>query len=260
MPNEWVSSMAKAILPIVRARIRQRLWIVWQQGLIRWPPVGRVAPQSLWRLKPISRVYGIDRGQPIDRYYIERFLAAHAHDIHGWVLEIADDIYTRRFGGSRVIRSEVLHVEEGHPKTTLVADLTRADHIPSDTFDCIICTQTLPVIYDLRAAIKTLHRILKPGGVLLATMPGISKISRYDMDRWGYYWNFTSLSAHRLFTEAFDPATIDVQVHGNVLAAIAFLHGLAAEELTQAELDYRDPDYEISIAVRAVKPASEAEA
>jgi SAM-dependent methyltransferase len=181
-------------------------------------------------------------------------LSAHALDLHGRVLEIADRTYTHRFGADRVIQSDVLHAVEGNPEATIVADLTSAEHIPSDTFDCIICTQTLLFIYDVRSAIQTLYRILKPGGVLLATFPGICQISRDDLERWGDYWRFTTLSARRLFVEAFPDTYVTVEAHGNVLAAISFLHGLAAEELRQEELDYRDPDYEVSITIRAVKP------
>jgi ubiquinone/menaquinone biosynthesis C-methylase UbiE len=139
-----------------------------------------------------------------------------------------------------------------------VGDLTCADFIPSDTFDCVILTQTLHLIYDVRAALKTLYRILKPGGVLLATFPGISQISN---DRWreSWYWAFTNLSARRLFEEIFPSANVRVEVCGNVLAAIAFLHGLAVEELRQEELEYRDPHYEVSILVRAVKPSGNCE-
>ncbi len=38
------------------------------------------------------------------------------------------------------------------------------------------------------------------------------------------------------------------------MSAIGFLHGFASEELCQDELDYYDPDYEVRITVRAVKP------
>jgi len=205
------------------------------------------------RLTPVSRVFGFDRGQCIDRYYIENFLAHHANDIQGHVLEIGDDEYTKSFGGERVTRSDVLHAAEGNTKATIVADLTCANHIPTDTFDCIIFTQTLQFIYDVRAALRTLYRILKSGGVLLATFPGISQISRYDMDRWGDYWRFTTLSARRLFEEVFPPENVTVGAHGNVLVAVAFLHGLSAEELRREELDYHDPDYELIITVRALK-------
>jgi SAM-dependent methyltransferase len=242
-------NLVKSILPTpVRRwlRVQQRRW--W-----KCPPVGWVRFGNLRRSTPISRVFGLDRGQPVGRYYIENSLARHAGDIYGRVLEIGDDTYTRRFGGDRVIKSDVLHVEEGNPRVTIVADLSCADHIPSDTFDCIILTQTLNVIYDVRAALRHLYRILKPGGVLLATFPGISQISRYDMDRWGEYWRFTTLSAQRLFTEVFPPECVAVEAHGNVLAAISYLHGLATEELRQEELDHHDPDYEMLITVRAAK-------
>jgi len=215
--------------------------------------VGRVDFGSLRRTTPISRVWGSDRGLPIDRYYIERFLSVHAPDVRGHVLEIGTDAYTRRFGGDRVARSDVLFVAEGNPKATVVADLTHANHIPSGIFDCILLTQTLQYIYDVRAALKTLYRILKPNGILLATFPGISQISRYDMDRWGDHWRFTSLSSRRLFEELFPSAHVTVESHGNVLTALTFLHGLAAQELRQEELDFQDPDYEVLIAVRAVK-------
>jgi hypothetical protein len=41
-----------------------------------------------------------------------------------------------------------------------------------------------------------------------------------------------------------------------VLAAMAFLQGLAVADLREGELDARDPDYEVSIAIKAVKPES----
>ncbi len=220
----------------------------------RWPPVGLVRFGHLRRLKPVSPDWGSERGKPIDRYYIERFLAAHSADVQGQVLEIGDDRYTRRFGGERVVQSQVLHVAETKSQVTVIGDLTKADHLPSDTLDCIILTQTLQAIYDVPAAVRTVYRILRPGGVVLVTIPGISKISRYDMDRWGYYWSFTTLSARRLFEVAFPADKIQVCAHGNVLAAIGFLHGLAAEELSRKELDYEDPDYELLITLRAVKP------
>jgi SAM-dependent methyltransferase len=209
---------------------------------------------SLRRVTPISRHWGADRGLPIDRFYIESFLQEHARDVRGHVLEVRDDAYTRRFGGDRVDHSDVLHVVAGTPNATIIADLTRADHVPSETFDCVILTQTLQLIYDVRAALQTLHRILRPGGVLLATFPGISHIARRDMERWGDYWRFTTLSAQRLFAERFSER-VAVHAYGNVLATVGFLHGLATHELRREELVHADPDYQLVVAVRAVKGA-----
>jgi SAM-dependent methyltransferase len=209
---------------------------------------------SLRRLTPIASDYGFSRGGPVDRYYIENFLAAHSADIRGRVLEIGDRSYTVRFGGHRVTQSDVLHVEAGNPQATFVGTLTDAPQLPSDAFDCVILTETLFLIYDFRAALETLHRILKPGGALLATFPGVShQICRDEADRWGDYWRFTSYSARRMFGEVFSPDKVQVETFGNVLVAVAFLHGLSAAELKREELDFRDRNYECSITVRAVK-------
>jgi LmbE family N-acetylglucosaminyl deacetylase len=216
------------------------------------PPVGRVRFGSLRRLEPMSKDWGFDRGRPVDRYYIERFLTDHSADIKGRALEIVDDEYIRSFG-SGVTQTDILHVAPGNPKATIVADLSIGDEIPSDTFDCIVLTQTLQFIYEVRRAISTIHRILKPRGVVLATMPGISQISRPDMDRWGDHWRFTSRSAKTLFAEAFGEDGVAVETYGNVLASTALLYGLADQELTRRELEAWDPDYELVIGVRAVK-------
>lgn len=244
--GEKLRSISRRILsPSARRRVYRHT---------RWPPVGLVRVGSLRRVKPISPVWGFDRGLPIDRYYIERFLTMHASDIQGHVLEIKEDLYTSRFGGDRVTRVDILHPEEGNPAATIVADLTSADRVPANTFDCIVLTQTLNFIYDLQTAVETLYRILKPGGVLLATVSGISKISREDMDHWGHHWSFTTRSSQQLFQEFFPEAKMTVNAYGNVLAAVAFLHGLASEEMRPEELDYRDPDYQVLITIRAVKP------
>jgi SAM-dependent methyltransferase len=219
-----------------------------------WPPVRWVRFGDLRRLTPISSDYGNSRGLEIDRYYIERFLTQYVGDIHGRVLEIKHNTYTRKYGQNRVIKSDVLHPVEGNPDATIVADLTKADHLPSDCYDAIIFTQTLQVIYDIRTVIATLYRILKPGGVLLATASGMAQLSLEDFDQWGEYWRFTSLSARLLFEEAFSVGNVSVHPYGNVLAAISFLEGLACEDLKQSELDARDRSYEVLIAVRAVKP------
>src|SRR5262249_41721915 len=153
----------------------------------------------------------------------------------------------------RVSRSEVLHVVDGNPAATIVGNLETGQGITRETFSCIILTQSLPFIYELRKALATCYDALAPQGVLMATFPGISPIVRYDMDRWGDYWRLTSLSARRLFDEVFGGANVSIETHGNVLSAVAFLHGLAAHELRGKELDYRDPDYEVLIAVHAVK-------
>jgi SAM-dependent methyltransferase len=215
------------------------------------PQIGSVRFGDLRRLSPLCADWGYGRGTPIDRYYIERFLAKSADDIHGRVIEVGTDEYTRRFGGDRVDSRDVLHVTDAGPHVTIVGDLTTGAGIPADSFDCAIVTQTLHFVYDVHAVVRTLHRLLKPGGVALVTVPGITKISPEDMVRWGQYWSFTSRSAPLLFQESFTPDGITIERFGNVLTATAFLQGIAVEELTDAELEFVDPSFETLLGIRA---------
>ncbi|MGH2645275.1 MAG: methyltransferase domain-containing protein, partial [Chitinophagaceae bacterium] len=194
--------------------------------------------------------FGMDRGTPVDRYYIENFLRENKDLIRGNVLEIAESAYSRKFG-TDISKYEVLHTKEGR-NVTIVGDLTNIATLPENRIDCFICTQTLNFIYDFKAALKGSYFLLKPGGVMLATVAGISQISRYDMDRWGDYWRFTTLSVKKIFEEIFQDEVL-VKSYGNALAATAFLQGMAAEELTPEELDHKDEDYQLLITVVAKK-------
>jgi glycosyltransferase involved in cell wall biosynthesis len=218
----------------------------------RVPPVSRVRFGDLRRVTPISPSFGFDRGLPVDRYYIERFLARNASEIVGRVLEVGDNEYTRRFGGSRVTCSDVLHVSAGNPRATFVGDVTDPGVLPDHAFNCIIFTQTLQLIYDVRAAVVQLHRALAPGGALLVTAPGISQIDRGE---WGktWFWSFTPAAIERLFGDVFGPDEVRVQRYGNVFAATAFLQGLAVEELDLSDLDPIDRAYPVIVAMRARK-------
>jgi glycosyltransferase involved in cell wall biosynthesis len=203
---------------------------------------------------PISRAWGFERGLPVDRYYIERFLEGHAADIQGRTLEVGDDLYTVRFGGDRVERTDVLHDRDGNPKATIVVDLNAADHLQPELFDCIVFTQTLQFVYDVHAAVRTLHRLLSPGGVLLLTVPGTTQTGP-DEYSGSWYWSFTTHTVRRLLGEIFGAEQVGVEAYGNVLAAVALLHGLAVDDLPPGDLDRRDPQYEVVVAARAVRKA-----
>jgi hypothetical protein len=207
-------------------------------------------------LTPVSRLFGLDRGQPIDRYYIESFLEQNRRHIRGAVLEIGDNEYTTKYGCKGSFVSHVLHAAPDNPIATIVGNLETGDNVPHEMFNCIICTQTLPFIFDTKMTLANTFSALKQGGVLLATVPGISQISRYDMDRWGDFWRFTDASVMRLFGEIFGEENVEVRVFGNVHVACSFLNGLASHELSKEAIDYVDPDYQVIIAVKAVKRVS----
>lgn len=214
----------------------------------RRPPV-RLG--SLGSTAPYGTAWGYDRGRPVDRWYIERFLAEHQEDITGRVLEVKDSGYTNRFGHALTERG-VLDVDATNERATYVSDLATGDGLPSDAFDCFVLTQTLQLIFDLRPALENARRALRPGGVLLATVPVASRVCSPPLTD---YWRFTPAAAARLLEEVFGPDAVTVRGHGNVLTQVAFLEGLAAEDLTAAELGLDDDRFPLIVCARAVRTA-----
>jgi len=217
------------------------------------PAPGAVDFGDLGQVEPLSRRFGGDRGTPLDRYYIETFLQRHAEDIQGRVAEIGDNVYTLRFGRERVATSDIIdRPESDNPQATMRIDLQNVDAVEGGRLDCIIVTQTLHMIYDVRGALATIHRALAPGGVVLATIPGITSIDAHDgPEKW--FWAMTQTAARRLFEERFGSAAVQVQQFGNVLAATAFLQGLAFEEIDRPSLDVVDPLYPVITGIKGTK-------
>lgn len=235
---------------------RQKITALRRKHRLQWPRAGTIDFGGFDRLTPVSQVFGYDRGLPIDRYYIEGFLQANTRDITGRCLELGDPGYITRFGQG-VTRADVLHYVPGNPLATIVGDLTDAPHIPDNSFDCIIFTQTLQMIVDPRAALRTIHRILKPDGVALITSAGIAKIGRkLGRDDWGEYWHFTSQSLHLISAEIWGEANTTIGSYGNVMSACSFLQGLAAQELLPQHLDHNDDDFGVIITARLQKGAA----
>jgi SAM-dependent methyltransferase len=253
-PLRWWYERLPASL---RHRLRDRLrrWPAMERLAIRGSggslPPGAVRWGSLRRTVPLSSDWGYDRGTPIDRIYIEAFLAKYAADIRGACLEVMNADYTERFGGARVSRRDILDIDPANTRATIVADLGEVDSLPAARFDCVIFTQTLHLVPDMRVALSNVWRALAPGGVLLVTVPALGRHDvrkTFHHDRWrvtrtGLEWIVGSLPGERA----------DITTYGNVLSCAAFLYGLAAEELRPEELHLNDPAFPLIVAARVCK-------
>lgn len=244
--NERVRQLAR------RARDEVRLHVGrWRGRPVVTPPVGRVDFGDLRRTRPIGERFGYDRGGPIDRRYIEQFLERHQLDIAGRVLEVGDDGYIRRYGGDRVTRFDVLHVDPDAPGVTILGDVADTSTLPAGAFDCIVFTQTLQYVYDFESALHNLRGSLAPNGVLLLTVPAISHV---DLDDRSYAWNysFARHAVERMTANCFDGCSTSIESRGNVLTVIGFLHGLGVTELTEAELDDHQMEFSLIHTLRVV--------
>ena len=203
-------------------------------------------------LQPVSRLFGFDRGTPIDRFYVNKFIEGNADLINGSVLEVGDNQYTKQYGTN--VNQSVVIAGSVDDAECFDVDLTNKDSFSLiGVFDCVIATQVLNFIYDIKSAVEGLHSLTKPGGTAIITLAGLAQISRYDADQWGDYWRLTNMSAQRIFEELFE--TVEVQTFGNVRSATAFMQGLSAEELTSRELEYFDQDYQVVICIKATRAA-----
>lgn len=215
------------------------------------PHLGAINFGDFARTRPISVDFGWDRGTPVDRVYLERFLHANGADIRGRALEIGDASYCRQFG-TGVTRQDVLHVDPTNRHATVIGDLSQPDVLEPDSFDCLLITQTLHLIFDMAQAAAQLHRALAPGGVLLLTVPGITPVDRHEWKN-SWYWSLTAAAVHRLFAPLFGAENLRIETYGNVYAATCFLQGLAAEEVNRAKLGHRDEAFPVVVAMRGQK-------
>jgi SAM-dependent methyltransferase len=215
---------------------------------------GRLRWMNLRRTTPVSAYWGFDRGTPVDRAYIERFLEQHAADIRGAVLEVADTHYTTAYGGPRVTTADVLDINGSNQRATVVADLDELGSLPAERFDCVLVTQTLQYVRNPEAALANLWQALAPGGSALITVPCTSRIDpdAVETDR----WRFTPLGLETLFHRAGEWAELEVRGFGNVLSSAAFLMGFAAQDLRDRELDEQDAFFPLVVCARARKAPS----
>jgi len=206
---------------------------------------------NLRRTAPLSAYFGFERGTPIDRYYLDRFLAAHRDAITGDVLEVQVASYTKRFGHDVTRADTVDVIPRFHP--TYLCDLARAeDVLPADAYDCVLLPNTLPHVRDLDAALRNVVRVLRGGGVLLASAAGLLPLTPDAPE----YWRFSPDGWRERLSSIWPPGELTIDGHGNCLAAIATQLGLAQEELTGAELDVEDPRYPVLTTIAYRKPLS----
>ena len=198
--------------------------------------------------RPVSRRFGMDRGRPIDRVYIERFLERHAADIRGRCVEIYEPTYVERYGApGAVTRVDVLDADPHATSATIHGDFSA---LPDAAFDCFVCTQTLSAIADPAAALREARRALAPCGVLLVSVPGISPFMTGEA-----FPDTLRFTAHGLRQQFGDWADVDVRAYGTLPSAAAFLYGLAEHELDPAAFADDDPAYEVVVCARAVRRA-----
>jgi len=238
---------------------------LWRSSLgfkSRWlslPIIRQLRCLQFRRLEPIGN--GRQRGTPIVRYYWDKYLQKHHADIRGTALEIGTTHTIRKLGGIAVTCPEGIDLSPHSPEVSVVADLSRADHVPSDRYDCFVNQFTMHLIYDAEAALYHSIRLLKPGGVLLINFSCVDYYFPRGLDMgtgeplFLYRW-YTPIQVENLLRSlSLRAEDYTLDVCGNLFTRIAYQMNMPAQELTQRELDFVDPGHPLLICVRVVKPA-----
>ena len=220
----------------------------------RYLPKRKLVFIDIGRLKPISNKFGFDRGIPVDRYYIDSFLDANKNFITGQIVEVSEKFYSEKYHSGENDIISILTYNQNLSELSIFCDLSKPETIPESYANCFICTQTLNFIYDIENSIYSCHKLLKRDGVFLGTVSGLSQISNYDMERWGDYWRFTTLSTQKLFEKYFGVGNVQVFTYGNLSASICLLQGISVNDLPNNDfLDEIDDRYQVIIGIKAFK-------
>jgi len=197
-------------------------------------------------LAPVNRDYGVYQGVPIARHYIDGFIARRAPELRGHGLEFGSPTYAADLDCSY----DILDLDSSNRLATIVADICDpALSARIETrYDFAICTAVLQLVADPRQAIRNLHALLRPGGVLLVAEKTVSKKDSWfgDVDR----WRFTPNGLRDLLA-GFE--RIEVESFGNVYAICAYLLGIPAEQVEPEKLRFEDPEYPLVAAACAWK-------
>lgn len=197
--------------------------------------------------EPVSAQFATERGTPVDRFYIEKFLSDNRAYIRGDVLEIEDDTYTKRYGGENVTHSIVTDYDSKAPGVDLNMDLESGRGVREGIADCFICTQTLMYIFDLKAAARSICRLLKPGGIVLITCSGLSQNSKRCMENYGVYWAVNEAVFQKMFADEPDMEVLDTGIYGNVKTVTAHINGLCVEDLCREDFEGKDICYPLIV-------------
>jgi SAM-dependent methyltransferase len=220
-------------------------------GFLRYPLRFLRARLHLMSGAPLSVRWGLDRGLPAHRYYVRLFLEDFRDDMRGRCLEFQDSVYLDRVGGDAIDHVDVVHIDDSNPRATVVADLTQPNDVPPDTFDCIVCTHVLHLVFDAPGLVEGMHRILKPGGVLLCAAPMTSMTDESENE----CWRLTRLGMEYLLERSFGKGNVQTCAYGNSIVAAGEMRGMIADEFTWKELHTHDLRSAVEICARAVKQA-----
>lgn len=202
---------------------------------------------TLKAIKKYSNKFGFDRGTPLDLFYMMQiFDKVDKYKSYQNSLEFGDLNYSKLFNTKNMF--VLTHPEYANgviDKNQIVFDLNSSNIYNGTFFDLIISTNVINFTHNPFVSIKHHFAMLNDNGTLVLTVQSSMPVSDYDQKRWGDYWRLTMDSLAKLL-EGY-PIEYELYSFGSFTTSIAFLCGIAAEELELNVLDEHDHRYPIGI-------------
>jgi len=118
-----------------------------------------------------------------------------------------------------------IDIEDRSGETDLIADIQSMPQLNDASFDTILCSQVLEHVPRPWDALRELARVLRPGGVLILTVPHLSAIHEAPHD----YYRYTRFGLQALCDQC-SLTVMHVQATGGL--GCFLLHGLSAALLS----------------------------
>lgn len=93
---------------------------------------------------------------------------------------------------------ESLDVRKILEDQTYVADVQAMPEVPADRYDAVLCSEVLEHVPAPSRALAEIHRVLRPDGVLVLTVPYLSRLHDEPHD----YYRYTRHGLHHLLADA----------------------------------------------------------
>jgi hypothetical protein len=191
---------------------------------------------------PLGLATGADRGTPVDERWFASFLREHVADLRG-------DVATLGATAAAAMQQMRQACDAAGTEFVDVGDLRSLGEVQ---FDCLVVTSFDGAFDRIVDGLHTMQRMLRPGGTLFCMLPAAIGLTNGASPGRRSGHGFTEAAVRRLFAKLFPADAFAVRTYGNVLANLAVIYGLAAEDIPADARDSIDPWHPLLHCVRAV--------
>jgi len=210
-------------------------------------PIGAIDFGDFKRKLPFCPQFGHFRGNPVDRYYLDRFIEQIRNEVKGVTLEIGGSKGNRELYGLTNTTS-YLTMDLNGEGLDIIGDAHDTQAVEEASLDTVLLFNVLEHCERPWVVVDNIYQWLKPRGQVFCMVPNAQRVHRVPQD----YWRILPDAMTSLFARF---GRRKLYVYGNPLTTLAAYYGIAAEELSREELDHYHENYPVANCIHAQKTA-----